>query len=31
MKTYDARITHVIGKPAIDSLYLNLIIVTADL
>ena len=31
MKTYDARIAHVIGKPAIDSLYLNLFIVTADL
>ena len=28
---YDARIAHVIGKPAIDSLYLNLFIVTADL
>ena len=31
MKTCDARIAHVIGKPAIDSLYLNLFIVTADL
>ena len=30
MKTYDALIMHVIDKPAIDSLYLNLFIVTAD-
>ena len=30
MKTYDARIAQVIGKPAIDFLYLNLFIVTAD-
>ena len=30
MKSYDDWIMHVIDKPAIDSLHLNLFIVTAD-